>query len=377
LTQKIPLVYALAIRDASASGVLDTLESRLESMQGYLPGSIGLCFYRGQGPDSGRYKRITFIRVRAKSRGSTHLVFPLYLWRWLRANSENPRRVVVRYHFPSPLFWLLFRKRNFTLVSEHHTNLETNLSTLDGLGGRFLPHASRALRPTTDCVIDGKIGLTAEILRNERATIPALVVGNGVDAELRSTQAYRLFDGQTLNVVTVISADWKWNGLERMILSMEDWAHLNPDISFNLTIIGRKPSIRSNPESKITINLLGPKEPQQISNSVGDFHFAFSSLGAFRLRLNEGCPLKSRMYIGLGLPYLSAYIDPDIDDSRDFVMRCENSARPIEWQSVLKFLVALRESRVAVQEDFAKARQELAHVRKSKQIIDFIEALAN
>lgn len=375
MTRQRPLVYALALRDATSSGMLDTLEARLESMQEFLPGSFGLCFYRGEAPDSGRYRRITFVRVRAKSREISHLIFPLYLWRWLRAYDEEPRHVLVRYHFPSPLFGLLFRKRNFTLVSEQHTNLEANLATLGGVIGKVLPLASRILRPTTDCVTDGKIGLTAEILEKEGAKIPTLVVGNGVDVGYRSTSVYRSFEGDTLSLVTVISADWKWNGLERMISSMENWADANPDISFKLTVVGRKPQIPTNPRSKIAIDLLGPKEPQQISKLVGDFHFAFSSLGAWRLGLNEGCPLKSRMYIGLGIPYISAYIDPDVDDSRRFVMRCVNSEGPIAWPSVLNFLVALREFRGAVQQDFSEARQDLAHVRKSKQIITFMESL--
>lgn len=375
MTRPAELIYSLVLKEARPSGMLDTLEARLESMQSILPGAHGLCFFRGDAPESGRYKRITFVRVHAKSREISHLLFPLYLWRWLKVSGAQPRHVVVRYHFPSPLFGLLFRKRKFTLVSEHHTDLEANLSTLPGFAGKVLPLVSRALRPTTDCVIDGKIGLTREILRKESVDTSMLIVGNGVDPGHRSNDSYRAFDGQTLNVVTVISADWEWNGLERMILSMETWADLNSDILFRLTVVGPSPKISIDSDTKITLELLGPKQPREISDLVGNFDFAFSSLGAWRMGLNEGCPLKSRMYIGLGLPYLAAYVDPDVDDSRRFVMRCANSATPIEWPGVFQFLERLRSSRADILEDFVEARQELAHEKKSAQIISFLEDL--
>lgn len=375
MTRPAELIYSLVLKDARPSGMLDTLEARLESMQSILPGSHALCFFRGDAPESGRYKRITFVRVHAKSREISHLFFPLYLWRWLRVSGAQPRHVVVRYHFPSPLFGLLFRKRKFTLVSEHHTDLEANLSMLPGFAGKFLPLVSRVLRPTIDCVIDGKIGLTREILRTQADDPSVLVMGNGINPQEHSDQTYQVFDGRTLNAVTVISADWRWNGLERMLASLEAWAEENPGISFSLTVIGSRPVIHTAPHSRIGVQLVGAKTRQEISELVGSFNFAFSTMGTWHMGLGEACPLKSRTYIGLGLPYISGYVDPDIDDSRLFVERFPNSPDPLAWSRVELFLDRLNRSQFDVLEDLSNARYELSHERKSIHLVNFLSRL--
>lgn len=375
LTGPAELIYSLALKDARPSGVLDTLESRLEGMQSVLPGSYGLCFYRGEAPESGRYKRITFVRVRARSRETFHLFFPLYLWRWLRASDARPRHVVVRHHFPSPLFGLLFRKRKFTLVSEHHTDLEANLSTLPGFFGKILPLVSRIFRPTTDCVIDGKIGLTREVLGTQADYPSVIITGNGINPQERSNQTYQVFDGHTLNVVTIISAGWRWYGLERMITSMESWANQNPRITFNLSIIGPRTFIHTTPNVGIGVHLLGPKTPREISRLVGSFNFAFSSMATWSMGLHEACPLKSRTYIGLGIPYISAYVDPDLDDSRLFVERFPNSPEKISWADLQPFLDRLNGSRNKVLKDLSEARSELSHVTKAADLQAFLSRL--
>lgn len=369
------MLYSLTVKDASPSGVLNTLESRLEAMQSVLPGSYGVCFYRGKDPESGRYERIRFVKVRAKSRELSHLLFPVYLWKWIRATDAKPRHVVVRYHFPSPLFGLLFCKRGFTLVSEHHTNLEANLSTLPGAAGKILPIVAGILRPTTDLVMDGKIGLTREILGREAGGPSILVMGNGINPQDSSNQKYRVFDGRTLDAVTIISADWQWNGLGRMIASMENWADQNPQMFFNLTVIGPPPVVETTASSAINLSLVGTKTSEELSMLVGGFNFAFSTLGTWQMGLDEACPLKSRTYIGLGLPYISGYIDPDLDDSRLFVARFPNSPEAISWVEVQPFLDLLARSQIEVLADLSQARAELAHLHKSARLEAFLVSL--
>lgn len=369
------LLYSLAIKNANRSGVLDTLESRLKCMQSVIPGSYGLCFYREQKPDDGRYQRIRFVKVKTRWRGLFHILFPLYLWRWIKTSELKPLYVVVRYHFPSPLFGLFFRKKSFTLVSEHHTDLEANLSTLSGFAGKALPGIARALRPPTDYVMDGAIGLTREILGKKPEDSTTLILANGINPEEQSSETYQVFDGRHLNAVTIISSDWKWNGFERIISSMESWAVQNPEIAFKLTVIGPLPTIRPLPGSRIAVELLGAMEPHQIARLVANFNVAFSTLGMWQMGLHEACPLKSRTYIGLGIPYVSGYVDPDLDDSRLFVERVPSSPEPINWIRIQHFLDRLARSRSDVLEDLAAARSELSHVRKSTHLNTFLSGL--
>ena len=369
------LIYALMLKNATSSGVLATLDSRLESLQTKVPGSYGLCFYRGKGPDPGRYKNVRFVRVRAKTPGLSHIFFPFYLWRWIRAFGDNPLYVVIRYHFPSPLFFVLFAKRTFALVSEHHTHLEANLSSLDGVFGKVLPLVAKALNRSTDAVIDGKIGLTEEILRRQPEKMPTLVLGNGLDDRYPTVSKYKHFDGKSLSIVTILSSDWKWNGTDLMIKNMEHWAKENPNLELELSIIGPVSETYRSANNRVKIHLLGQKNRSEIATLVSSFHVAFSSLGAWRMGLEQGCPLKSRMYVELGIPYIAGYLDPDLNEKTSFLLQCPNSPEPICWSEVHEFLSRLTSEQSEVLEHFSIARSRLSHGQKSTQLLKFLSTL--
>ena len=372
--QLLPM-YAIFIRKIRNGGVLGTLSARMESLRDIAPGTIGVCFYVEAEEALPVYPGIDYVRVRELLPFLSHLMIPWKISRWIAAREFSITHLILRTHFPTPMFGPAFSDRSYTLVTEHHTILEAELRSGRRTSGWMLAQMAKLFRPFADAVTDAKVALTSEILSSESFSKPSIVIGNASSHSGIGGVSYPEFNGRDLHILTVLSKDFPWNGLERMLESVDLWTASEPNLRVTFSVLGSV-NVRNTPaNNRVSINYLGFMSIDQIRKVAASAHLGFSTLGLWKKSLEEACSLKSRLYIDLGLPYISGYRDPDVGSSELFVLEVENSECPVPWASVEPFLNQLKIQRTKVDGSLKIARERISPAHKSFQLAKFLESI--
>ncbi len=130
-----------------------------------------------------------------------------------------------------------------------------------------------------------------------------------------------------LRLVFVGSPRTPWHGLDRiaaLALLLPDWEF---DIIGDDTSTWQE-SVPSPPPTNV--HLHGPLPLDLYLPFLSAATAALGTLGLYRKRMDEACPLKVREYLALGLPVIAGYEDTDIPPNADYYLRLPNNAAPLD-----------------------------------------------
>ena len=206
-------------------------------------------------------------------------------------------------------------------------------------------------RRTVLSATDGLVCVTPELAESYRTWTKSLVtVANGV-----CTSDYPFIEAtgnKQLRVYFICSSGQKWQGIDKV----KRLARLLPAISFH--IIGVQAPDGPN------LSFYGQLPETKVTGLLCQADAALSTLALHRKNLRQGCPLKSRQYLAMGIPMVYAYEDPDLPANAPFALRIRNTADNIdkELEAIADFFLqsfgnaAIRRQARRHAEDFLDVR---------------------
>jgi len=260
--------------------------------------------------------------------------------------------VILRYPFADGSSMSFTDK--YRVVSEHHSDeipeLRSNLlgsspvqTKLASLARLVLEYRyGRAYRKRCR----GLIGVTDELRRRElkglSPSMPSLTAPNGVDVSSIRKTAFRRLEGKTLNLVFVASKLSPWDGLERLLQSLNRY---RGDLRIDLHLVGdmNPGEIRT---GKTSCKFHGINEGEALDRIFSQMHLGVSTLGLYVKKLREASSLKTREYTARGIPFMLAYDDTDlkgVNPDASFFLKFPNRKGPIDMERVIRFVRRIHE----------------------------------
>jgi glycosyltransferase involved in cell wall biosynthesis len=171
-------------------------------------------------------------------------------------------------------------------------------------------------------------------------------IGNGINVNsIPARKKSPLWPANELNLIAVGTIAY-WHGLDRLIKAIniiQD--HHNTGYSINLKIVGDGPGRDKledlSAELGLTDNIrfLGMLHGDELFREYENIHLGVGSLGWFRSGVEEASPLKTREYLAVGMPTISATLDPDFDVQSDFYLMVSNDE---DIESIVQLLIQLK-----------------------------------
>jgi hypothetical protein len=225
----------------------------------------------------------------------------------------------------------------------------------------------------SDKVIDGKMCVTNEIKKFESFKNPMITISNGYDNKIFDYPNYQPFDGKNLKILSVCSVLQPWHGLERLFQSVKIWQINNPGLKIELDIVGDFNFSRF--DARILPNLVkfhGVKNKDEIIEIAKNSNIAVSSLALYLNNMTEACPLKSREYISIGIPFFYGYDDIDIPSDNIFGLKIPNENNLIEISTILVWLNNIKSNSIKLELDWHFLRKNISWEAKLKKYLDFV-----
>ncbi|NLQ06422.1 glycosyltransferase family 4 protein [Cylindrospermopsis raciborskii] len=357
-------------------GVTSKIESQALALKSIDSQSKIVCFYcdNDNSLDTTN-KCLTYVKLPKPVR-SAQLFRKLYnfqLTQFIFDYTTNNRFdvVILRSIALSPLFWYYFRSKKYKLITEHHTKIVPEMM----IKKSYLGAASTILsRGIIDSVIDGKICVTREIANYEAFNKPIRVIPNGHNAVQKTS--FLPYNGKTVRLVMLCSVSQPWHGITRLFASMISWQRDRSDIQFYVDIIGNIQTsefVSQNLPNNVVFH--GYKDANDIAIIMSHANIGVSSIALYLKNMQEACSLKSREYIGRGMPFICGYYDPDILETDSYILRVPNDGSIIEVSVLLEFLQYLNRHREKVTFELDAAARRISWESKMKDYYDFAKSI--
>jgi glycosyltransferase involved in cell wall biosynthesis len=255
--------------------------------------------------------------------------------------------VILRYPLADRSYGEFIRK--YRVISEHHSDEVSELrSTVFGQSPLYLkllalvrlalevkyghPYRERC---------SGIVAVTDELREKETrgigAKIPSLTIPNGIDVEAVAKTGFRKLDGQEFNLVFVGSRSSPWHGLERVITSVSRYSG---PYALRLHIVGETGSLGIKGTEQRKLIYHGVKRGVELDEVFAKANMAVSTMGLYRIKMNEAASLKTREYTARGIPFILGYRDVDlvgVEEKRKFFLEVPNNGKEISVEKILNF----------------------------------------
>jgi hypothetical protein len=263
--------------------------------------------------------------------------------------------------------YFLYNRALVSLVRMFPSVLEVNSDDLaeyrqSSIGVRWV---NRLTRDEVYRGFDALVVVTEELGRRVgREEQRRMCLGNGIaDADISGSPV----PNNPFPVIGFIGSEGAyWHGLDELAF----FAERHPDFEFR--VIGQ-PLTKKLPN----VRCLGAMPHRDAAGELAKCDLAFSTMGLYRKRMDEACPLKSRQYLALGLPVVIGYKDPDLGDDLEFVLRVPN--RPgglLESETeVVSFILRAKGNDAWRRQATAFAQDVLSNSRKEKLRLSFLESV--
>jgi hypothetical protein len=274
----------------------------------------------------------------------------------------------------SPFFFLFFRKRKFKLIVEYHTKIVKEYIAV----GRFdLALAYWIFKNLSDLVIDAKICVTDEIAKIESFNKPIVTITNGFKHKKIDLPAFQYFRGDSLRILMICSKLQPWHGIERFFKSIVHWQESNPNLILKIDIVGE---IYQSSFKKIKLpqHILfhGSKNDNEIIELAKNANMGLSTIGLFMKNMEEACPLKSREYISMGLPFIYGYKDDDINLTSDMLgFNVPNNNSLLILDNILEWLHKIDSDREKYLLNWLELRNRISWESKMQQFLKFADEI--
>lgn len=256
--------------------------------------------------------------------------------------------ILIRYPLADRTYRQFVQKYN--VISEHHSDeipeLKSNILGKSPIHLKLASFVRLFLEYKYGRNYRGKckgiISITDELRHKEtariKAQIPSITIPNGIDVEAITKTGFKKPDGGSLDLIFVASRFSPWDGLERVIASIENYTGPR---TIRLHIVGDiKPSDTGTPQRK-NIIYHGIKRGAELDQVFSEANMAVSTMGLYLKKLREAASLKTREYTARGIPFMLAYDDVDlgeVDENRKFFLKLPNRGERLQVQDIIGFL---------------------------------------
>jgi glycosyltransferase involved in cell wall biosynthesis len=226
----------------------------------------------------------------------------------------------------------------------------------------------------------GIVGVTQEITsfqKGKAINVPSVTIGNGIDITNFQVRDFLKFDDE-LRLLCIANFA-PWHGVDRLIKGISEY---KGETNIILNIVGEGSVI---PELKDLTSKLGLedkvifhgfKSGKELDKLFNESHIAVGSLGIHRIGLKEASILKAREYCARGIPFISAFNDPDFREDFPYIKRFPADESPIDINMVVDFA-----KRVLSDDNYSinmnnYAKEYLDWSIKMKKLSDFLKELS-
>lgn len=183
-----------------------------------------------------------------------------------------------------------------------------------------------------------KVAVTNEIASyHSRFCKNVWVVPNGISVAKYKLRTSPIL-GDKLRIIFLkgTSGNAPWNGLDRLISSIDDFSNKE-----NIELIICGSIIEGEIPYRHYIKLTGYMNSEELDSLISNVHLGFSTLCLFRKNLEEAAVLKAREYYARGLPFVYGYIDPDLEKievAKNYSYKVENNESKLNFDLILNFI---------------------------------------
>lgn len=231
---------------------------------------------------------------------------------------------------------------------------------------------------------DAIVGVTDEITQYQLNRLgnfkkPHITIGNGFEVDSVPIRQPPPDSSLTIKMICVSNVS-TWHGIDRLI---QGTAEYNGPIKIKIHLVGDGPEV---PHLKKMIDHLkindrvvfhGFTTGEDLDHIFDQCHIAIGSLGLHRIGLKEASILKAREYCSRGIPYITAYNDPDFTDDFPFILKLPSDENSIDMEQVLAFTYHVFQDNDHPQKMRLYARENLDWSVKMKKLKGFLEDLVN
>jgi len=281
-----------------------------------------------------------------------------------------------------------FNKNN--VITEHHTD---ELSELKALlkTTKSLKNALIILMKYINEVLFGKkilrkckgiIAVTDELRMIEETKalfkVPGVTISNGINVNNTVMTGFKKFNGKDLDLVFVANSLAPWHGIERLMQSM---SYYKGPVKIKLHVVGNINRMSFSPfHHDIDVQFHGYKAGHELDKLLASMNLGIASLGLYHNKMKEACPLKTREYTARGLPFVIAYIDPDlqqVDNKNRFFIEFENDQSMIDMELIVQFADQVSKNKEISTYMRYYALKHMDWSAKMVKYSEFIEKVAN
>ncbi len=332
------IAYAHVIEDVSRlPGVFNKVRDQQRACQeAGVPIRVHVFSYEETGLDTGTV-RFHVLKEKKGKKGRRDKAAKLYFQaRDIARELSDYDVVILRALAWTPMYVPGMKKKDFTLITEHHTKTMGELLS----GKRYASFLSHALfKKSCMKLSDGVLCVTGEICRDTCGGalkgLPTQTIPNGVDVDCIKKTGSAAFDETGLHLAFVASTLQPWHGLDRITRGL---ALYEGEMPIHLHLVGAIPedAVRNtNPLVKTRFH--GILDRSAMDRVLLKMHLGISSLAIFRNRMKEACVLKSREYMARGLPFVYAYDDPGIPEDFPCCLKIEATESPVLLARLIDF----------------------------------------
>ncbi len=274
----------------------------------------------------------------------------------------------------SPFFFFFFKKRKFKFIVEYHTKI---VNEYLALGRHDLALTYWTFKKLSDLVIDGKICVTGEIAKIESFNKPIVTITNGFNHKKLDLPAFQYFKGSSLRILMICSKLQPWHGIERFFESVVKWEVSDRQLNVKIDIVGEIFK-NSFDHIKLPKHILfhGSKNENEIIELAKNANMGVSTLGLFLKNMDEACPLKSREYISMGLPFIYGYKDQDINSTIDLLgFNVPNDNSLLILENIMEWLHKIDTNRDQYFLNWLELRKKISWESKMQQFLKFADEI--
>lgn len=358
-----------------SSGITNKLENQAKSLKSNSKYVEVICFipYHDKIANSENVTYVNFPKFIPKL---SLLQKPKFVSAYLK--NYDTDIVILRFMHCTPFFWYFFRNKQYKLIVEYHALIIPELMSSNRYIIASINFFSKKL---CDSVIDAKVCVTQEILEAEKFTNPMKMISNGTEVVNFKEDIFKPYDQKNLSIIFIASLNQPWQGLNRILHSLREWIELS-DINITIHIVGNINSSEVD-ISGIEDNIIfhGYLAGKRLDNIFKEANVAFSTLALYTKKMQDACSLKSREYLSRGIPFIYAYIDPDISEDFGYALKVPNNDTIVDFSQVEQFLLSLNHlynQGDNISSSIRKyAEEHIGYNIKAKEYIEFCQTLNN
>jgi hypothetical protein len=218
------------------------------------------------------------------------------------------------------------------------------------------------------------VSVTEEISKyqKDKGAKNSIVLANGIKVEDYKLRSAPLFEFPVkLLFLKGTSTDAPWNGLNRIIESIENYEN---NQKIELIVCGHY--IEGEIQEKNFIKHLGYLNKEKVDEIINEVHVGLSTMALYKQGLQEASSLKTREYFARGLPFIYAYTDPDLnEEAKEFSLELPNDDSLIDMEKVIEFAKKALEDKELPTKMRKYAEEHLDYEVKMKQLLENLNAL--